>query len=65
MFDLYIRAKSFLEFLQKKHGNETVLLVGHNAINRNIIGIIQGYSIEEINEKKEKFPNGSVLSFDV
>jgi len=62
--ELYDRAFAFLEKLKSKDINETILLVGHNAINRNIIGIIKWDTIEEINKKKERYPNTSVLTFE-
>lgn len=62
--ELYNRAHSFLEELKDKYKDETILLVGHNAINRNIIGIIKGDSIEVINKKKERYPNTSIVTFD-
>lgn len=65
LYDLFNRASSFLEKIKNEHKNETILLVWHNAINRNIIGIIKWYSIQEINEKKERYPNAEVLEFEV
>lgn len=63
--DLYDRAKNFLEEIKQKHGDETILIVGHNAINRNIIGIIRNYDIEEINVKKERYGHTEILSLDM
>ena len=63
--DLYLRAKNFLAEIKEKHNNETVLIVWHNAINRNIIGIIHNYDIEEINTKKERYGHTEILSLDV
>lgn len=65
LYELYNRANTLFEILKQKHNNETVLLVWHNAINRNIIGIIKNYSIEEINQKKERYPNAEIIEFDI
>lgn len=61
LYDLFDRANSFLKKIKNEHKNNTILLVWHNAINRNIIGIIKWYTIDEINEKKERYPNAEVL----
>lgn len=63
--DVYTRAYAFLTEIKEKNAWKNILLVGHNAINRFIIGIIKGYTIEEIYEKKERYPNGEVLEFTV
>jgi len=65
LYDLFNRASSFLEKIKDEYNNETILLVWHNAINRNIIGIIKWYSIQEINKKKERYPNAEVLEFKI
>lgn len=65
LFDLYNRAFMFLEKIKLKHKNETVLLIWHNAINRNIIGIIKWLTIDEITAKKERFPHVEILEFEI
>lgn len=65
LYDLYNRADLFLKKIKKENIWKSVLLVWHNAINRNIIGIIKWYSIEEINTKKERYPNAEVLEFTI
>lgn len=44
------RAKKFIEDIYKKHKNETILIAGHNAINKSFIHLITGKKREEIHQ---------------
>lgn len=48
--DLKKRAKRLIDKIYKKHQNDTILLVGHNGINRFLIHIITGQKREDIKQ---------------
>ncbi len=45
---MYDRAKKFLFEILEKHKNDTVLFVGHNGIDKTLIALITGKSIESL-----------------
>jgi len=45
---LHDRAERFVKKVIAKHPNETVLLVGHNGINKNLISAITGEDVKDI-----------------
>jgi broad specificity phosphatase PhoE len=57
------RAKSILDRAYKNHKNDTVLFVGHNAINKQLIGLIMGLKKNGI--KKIKQSNTAVSIFEI
>lgn len=46
------RVKNFFEKIKEKHKNETILIVGHNAINKIIISLISNKSLNEIKSQE-------------
>lgn len=62
--DLYNRAKSFLDKVISEHRNDSVLFVGHNAINKAIIAVITGKKYNDI-WSMENHNNTSVSIFEV
>ncbi len=61
---LYTRAKQFLDKIFQKHIKDTVLIVGHNGINKAILCVIMNKKPEEIPEL-EKFKNTSVTIVEI
>lgn len=63
---LFERAKSFLDKLKSNHrnSNDTILLIGHNGINRAIIGAIHNFSLNEI-KNISKIKNTSVSIYEL
>ncbi len=61
---LYGRAKKFVEFLLKNHKNESVLVVGHNAIDRALICALLKKDRNEINTI-ERLGNTSISVFEI
>ena len=53
--ELHKRAEKFLEEIIKKHTNKTVLLVGHNAINKALISVLDGKNSEEIKKMENQY----------
>lgn len=62
--ELYNRAKSFLDKVISEHCNDSVLFVGHNAINKTLIAVITGKKYNEIRDM-ENHGNTSVSIFEV
>lgn len=58
---IVIRAKKFIDKIYEKHKNNTVLLVGHNKINKAIISAITGENISNM----EHFKNTSISIFEI
>ncbi|MFA4960371.1 MAG: histidine phosphatase family protein [Candidatus Pacearchaeota archaeon] len=61
---LFERARNFLNFLKQNYQNKNILLIGHNGINKAIIGNLLGYSSQNFNEV-EKLKNTSVSIFEI
>lgn len=47
--DLYNRAQKFLSQLFSKHTSQTILLVGHNGINKALMAVLTGKSAKDLN----------------
>lgn len=62
--DLYLRAESFLHKIILKHHQDTVLLVGHNGINKALIAVITGKKHKEI-QSIDNQHNTSVNIFEI
>ena len=62
--DFYKRAGSFLHKVIHKHKNDTVLFVGHNGIDKAIIGRIMNKSLNEMRDV-EMLKNTSINIFDI
>jgi len=62
--EIYNRAEHFLHKIIEKHYQDTVLLIGHNDINRNMIAIITGKKVDEV-ELIELQHNTSINIFDI
>ncbi len=57
--EMFERAKSLMKYLIQKHKNQTIMLVGHNGINKAIIATLTGKKAENIpnldNQKNTAF----------
>lgn len=62
--ELFNRAKKFLHKILLKHPEDTVLLVGHNGINKAIIAVITGKTFKEINSI-ENLHNTSICIYEI
>ncbi len=62
--ELYVRAEKFLHKILKHHGKDTVLLVGHNRIDKALITVIINKQYSEI-EKIESLKHTSVNIFEI
>jgi broad specificity phosphatase PhoE len=62
--ELYERAINFLKEILKKHKNQTVLLVGHNGINKALFCAITGKNEKDI-VPLEKTKNTSITIFEI
>lgn len=62
--NLYLRAESFLHKIISKYHKDTVLLVGHNGINKALIAVITGKKHEEI-QSIDNQHNTSVNIFEI
>ena len=61
---LFDRAERFLHKILLKHPNDTILFVGHNSINRAMIGAVMGKTWEEIRTLKGH-KNTSISIFEI
>jgi len=61
---LFDRAKKFVDKIKTKHPNDTVLIVGHNIINRAIVAVITGKKPDDI-PFVEKMDLTSITIIDV
>lgn len=62
--EVYERAKKFLDDVIHKHHTDTVLFVGHNSINKAIIGIIINKKSDEIYDI-ENLHNTSISIYEI
>ncbi len=63
--ELYLRAERFIREIQAKHSNsETVLLVGHNGINKALIAVLTGKNEDDIPTIGHQ-DNTCITSFEV
>jgi len=62
--DMYVRAKKFIFKIIKKHKRGTILLVGHNGIDKALIAVITGKNADEISTI-ESLGNTSVNIFEI
>jgi broad specificity phosphatase PhoE len=62
--DMKIRAKKVINEAYKKYKDSTVVFVGHSAINRIIIRVIEGKDFDEI-ETMERQDNTAVNIFEI
>jgi broad specificity phosphatase PhoE len=62
--NLYERARSFYNYLLKKHENDSILLIGHGGINKALIGIITGSSSKDFSTM-ERLDNTSISVFQI
>lgn len=62
--ELYNRAKSFLDKIIAEHHSDSILFVGHNAINKALIAVITGKSYKDI-WNMENHGNTSISIFKV
>jgi alpha-ribazole phosphatase len=62
--DFFGRAKKFVDFLKNNYKGKNILLVGHNGINKAIIGNMLGYNYTNFNEI-ERLKNTSVCVIDM
>lgn len=49
--ELHHRVKTFLDEIKEKHRDDTVLIVGHHAVNTVLLSILTNISIEEIEQQ--------------
>lgn len=61
---VYSRAQRFLDKILHQHKKDTVLLVGHNAINKAIILVIMNKPVENM-LSMEKLNNTSISIYDI
>lgn len=53
--EIYERAKEFIEYIKKKHPNDTVLVFGHTAINQALLTAVKNEGLEKIfDQNKQK-----------
>ncbi|NMC35977.1 histidine phosphatase family protein [Candidatus Beckwithbacteria bacterium] len=62
--ELFNRASQFLQTVLKKHSQETVLMVGHNGINRALIAALTSKTHQDL-RTIEKLKNTSVCIFEI
>ena len=62
--ELFDRAKKFLHTILTKHPKHTVLLAGHNAINKALVAVITNKTPEDI-RTMPNFHNTSITIFEV
>ncbi len=62
--EMYTRATDVVEMLLQKHPRETVLIVGHGAINRSLIAVITGKRYDQILET-DKLHNTSITIYEI
>jgi len=58
---MFARAKVFIDQLKSHNSDETVLVVGHNGINKALLSVLMGKSPEELEDQK----NVSINIFQV
>ncbi|MBR9703305.1 histidine phosphatase family protein, partial [Candidatus Woesearchaeota archaeon] len=66
--NIYMRASEFLREIYAKHTDETILLVGHNGINKALIHAITNQDPEKLLKKHSntlRFGNTSVSIFTI
>lgn len=64
LMQLHQRAKQFLDTLIHKHKRDTVLIVGHNGINKAIISVIMNKGSDEV-PKIEKLKSTGITIFEI
>lgn len=62
--ELFNRAERFLDKVLRKHLNETILLVGHNGINKALIAVITNEPPETIHSM-ENLHNTSICIYEI
>jgi len=62
--EMFNRAKKFLNKIFEKHENQTILLVGHNGINKAIIAVIRKLTYKDI-PNIEDFSHTDVKTFEL
>ena len=62
--EMYVRAKKFLHQVLSKHHQDTLLVVGHNGINKALIAVITSKGPLEIG-KMERLDNTSMSIFEI
>jgi probable phosphoglycerate mutase len=62
--ELFNRAKNFLYKVLTRHPNDTVLLAGHNGINKALVAVITNKKSEDI-KSIENFHNTSITIFEI
>jgi broad specificity phosphatase PhoE len=51
--DVANRVRPFMEKILRTHGRQEILLVGHRVVNRVLIGMLLGYSLEKVPDMEQ------------